>query len=233
MNRFVKILITLIVAIVITLVILWGMLPTLVSRELSKQAGVPVSMETFKLSFSDINIEALNVANPPLYTLPKALSVGTTQIVAPLSTYFDPEITIDYLSLDTIYLGLEFDSKNSKRGNWGFIMGNLGGEDPNTPSKSVMIKKLILTNLSIELAYKDGSAPTRKLQKIKRIELNNVSSEGGIPSSVVMKIVMREALHDIFSKEGIQNMLQEALKPVTPSGAAGNLFKGLFSDLFN
>lgn len=229
MSRLLKILIAVLITLFIALLIVWTMLPILVSKELSKQAQVPVSMEALQISSSSIHINKLKVGNPPSYTLPKALTVNTIQINAPLSRYFDPQITLDRLVLDDIYVGLEFDSKNSKQGNWSTIMGHLNGEEPQNSQKNVLIKKLILTNLSIELAYRDGSAPPKKLQKISRIELDNVSSEGGIPSSVIMKIVMREALHNIFSKEGLQNMIQDAIQNRTPSGA-GNLFKGLFSD---
>ena len=229
MSRLLKILIALLITLFIALVIIWTMLPVLVSKELSKQAKVPISMDALQLSLSNIHIEKLKVGNPPFYTLPKALTVDTIEITAPLSRYFDPQITLDRLTLDNIYVGLEFDSKNSKQGNWSTIMGHLNGSDPQNTSKNVLIKKLILTNLSIELAYKDASSPPKKLQKITRIELDHVSSEGGIPSSVIMKIVMREALHNIFSKEGLQNMIQDAIQNRTPSGA-GALFKGLFSD---
>ncbi|MBP9841330.1 MAG: hypothetical protein KBC64_02760 [Simkaniaceae bacterium] len=229
MSRCLKILITLVIALILAFFILWSLLPTLVSKELSKQAGVPITMETFQLSSSLIHIDNLNVKNPPMYTLPKALSVATIDIYAPFSRFFAPKIILDKLELDTIYVGIEFDSKNSKQGNWTTIMNHLGGDDPKKGQKEVIIKKLILTNLSIELAYRDGSAPPKKLQKIKRIELDNVSSEGGIPSSVVMKIIMREALHNIFSKEGIQNMIQDSLKQNLPTGPS-NLFKGFFGN---
>ena len=53
----------------------------------------------------------------------------------------------------------------------------------------------------------------RKLKPIKRLELNNISSEGGIPTAQIMDIIMSEMLRNVFSKEGLQNMLEGILSP--------------------
>ncbi len=70
----------------------------------------------------------------------------------------------------------------------------------------------------------DGRRP------IERIELTNISSEGGVPTSQIMNIVMHETLRNIFSKEGLQNMLDGVLNPGDSGGGVMNTLKGLFSD---
>ena len=143
------------------------------------------------------------------------------------------------MTMDDVYIGLEFDSPNNKNGNWTTIMNNMSKstkEDSDQAkakgeTTSVLIKRLVITDLQIELAYKTGGKPNRKLRPIDRIELTNISSEGGIPTAQIMNIIMQETLRNIFSKEGLQNMLDGILNPQDSGGGVMNTLKGLFSDL--
>lgn len=140
--------------------------------------------------------------------------------------------------LADVYIGLEFDSPRSKRGNWTTIMNNVSKNTRSEQQKAkakgkstkVLIKRLIITDLKIELAYKTGGRANRKLRTIDRIELTDISSEGGIPTGQIMNIVMQETLRNIFSKEGLQNMLEEVLKPSGSDRNTIETLKGLFSD---
>ena len=46
-----------------------------------------------------------------------------------------------------------------------------------------------------------------------------------------MNIIMQETLRNIFSKEGLQNMLDGIMNPSDSGGGVMNTLKGLFSDL--
>ena len=134
-----------------------------------------------------------------------------------MTHFFNKEIVIPTMTLDDMYLALEFEAPKSKKGNWTTIMQNLSDSSgPSEKSKdddrSVLIKHLILTNVDVDLAYK-STGQVRKLKPIARIDLYNISSKGGIPTAQIMNIVMSEVLRNIFSAENLQNMLQDIIKP--------------------
>ena len=221
-------------------VLAWNMLPTIVSHKLSKTAGVSVSIADIHFSSSKIKADNIRVGNPEGYDkTPRALSVDTFKLDVPLSHFFDDHIVINEMLLDDVYVGLEFDSPRSKNGNWTTIMDNVSkntsSEEKEAKDKgettTVLIKKLIITDLNIELAYKTGDNANRKLRPIERIELTNISSEGGVPTSQIMNIVMQETLRNIFSKEGLQNMLEGVMNPSDKGKGAIDPLKGLFSNV--
>lgn len=230
MKKLIKIFIGLVVLVFIALLVVWGTLPHLVSSKLSEKAKVPISIEGIQFTPSKISLSKIKVGNPPAYNIvPRALSVNKTKIIAPFTHFFKKKILIEELTMDDIYIGLEFDSKNSKNGNWTLIMNNLNSEANKKDKKEtdVLIKKTLLRNLIIEIAYKD-TGKKQRLKPIDKIELNNISSSGGIPSSQIMSIVMDQALRNIFSKEGIQNMLQDALSPNDGSHSFMDSLKSIF-----
>jgi hypothetical protein len=228
-----------IVVIVLGVILVWNMLPTIVSHKLSKQAGVSVTIGDIQVTTSSIELDSIRVGNPPKYQkTPRALSVRQLDINVPLTRFFDDNIVIEEMKMDDVYVGLEFDSQKSKNGNWTTIMKTMSESTSTEKDKAkakgksttILIKKLIITDLQIELAYTTGGQANRTLRPIDRIELTNISSEGGLPTAQIMDIVMRETLRNIFSKEGLQNMLEGVLDPGSSDGGVMNSLKGLFSE---
>jgi len=240
MKKALIIIFGLIVVLCLAAVLVWNMFPTILSHKLSKRAGVSVTISDIRLSPDKIKVDGIRVGNPSGYSkTPRALSVDDVVVNVPLTRFLDNKIVIDEMTMDDIYIGLEFDSPNSKNGNWTTIMNNMSKSTKDDSDKakekgettSVLIKRLVITDLQIELAYKTGGKPNRKLRPIDRIELTNISSEGGIHTAQIMNIIMQETLRNIFSKEGLQNMLDGVLNPQDSGGGVMNTLKGLFSDL--
>lgn len=209
----------------------WNMVPSWITSKLSKEAGVTVTIGDIGATFDKINVRRFYMGNPPGRILSKAMTIQKIEIDAPLSRYFDNNITIDKVDAKNIYIGIEFDKKGSSNGNWTTIMGNIkrnaledGGE-----KKTVLIRKLVLHNITIDLAYTNERGKVKRLKPIGRIELNNVSSEGGIPSSVIMDIMIQQMLDKIFSIENLQNMIQGVLKGIDSDGKLAPL-QGLFGE---
>ncbi len=230
----------LIIVLCLAAILAWNMFPTIVSHKLSKRAGVSVTISDIRISPSNLKVDGIRIGNPLGYSkTPRALSADHTTISVPLTRFFDKRIVIDEMTMDDVYIGLEFDSPNSKKGNWTTIMNNMSKSTKEDSDKaktkgettSVLIKRLVITDLQIELAYKTGGRANRKLRPISRIELTNISSEGGIPTAQIMHIIMEETLRNIFSKEGLQNMLEGILNPSDSGGNAIDTLRGLFSDL--
>ncbi len=240
MKKALIIIFGIIVVLILGGILVWNMLPTIVSHKLSKQAGVSVTIGGIQVSPSTVRVDSIRVGNPSEYKkTSRALSVKELGINVPLTRFFDDNIVIDEMTIDDVYVGLEFDSPKSKNGNWTIIMDNISKSASDEKDKakkagkstSVLIKKLIITDLKIELAYKTGGKLTQKLRPIGWIELTNISSEGGIPTSQIMNIVMQETLRNIFSTEGLQNMLEGVLDPSGSGEGVMDSIKGLFSDV--
>lgn len=237
MRRFLIIFFSTLIAILLIAIIGWTALPSWVSSALSKQAKVNVSIKAIRLLSPGVEVEELRIDNPKGSILPHALHIQTTRINTPLTRFFDNHIVIDSMTLNDVYLSLEFESQNSTRGNWSTIMQNLKQSNRLEKAKagkkgkttSVLIKKLIITNLNIDLVYQKGDRRVRKLKPIKRLELTNVSSEGGLPTAQIMDIILSEMLRNVFSTEGLKNMLEGVLSPGGGTESIEGSIKGLFS----
>jgi uncharacterized protein involved in outer membrane biogenesis len=244
MKRFILSLLGIIVLLVIggfiVLALSWSSLPDIIANKLSSKMKVSVEIEDIQWGWNAIDIQKIEIGNPTGSILPKAFSAEDIVFQAPISNYLKRNIVIDEVDLKNVYVGLEFDSKKSKKGNWTTIIGNLQGEAPkkseNTstsktekPGRTVLIKKLILTNISVALVYRQGGGQVQNLPPIKRIELDNISSEEGLPTEQISNIIFQQMLKQIFSIEGLQNMLQDLLPPSSPVQKGLNMFKNFFN----
>jgi len=229
-GKFIKYLIVLIVILFIAVIVVWGFLPNILSTQLTKKAGVPVHISSLQILPGKIALEDFTIGTPPKSVLPKSLSVEKTRIFAPITGYLKDNIVIDTITMDDIYLGIELEKKGSSKSNWSYIMAHLNQgkkEDESKSKTTVLIKKVILTDLDIEMAYRDQKGKIQKLKPIKRLELTNISSEGGIPSAQITHIILQEALRQVFSLEGLQNLIQDA---INPDGGVLDSFKGIFGE---
>ncbi len=238
MRKFLIIAGSVLVGFILIFMIGWNAIPSWISSALAKRARVSVSIGSLNLLSPGFEVTKIRIGNPPGSILPQALEVNTLAVNTPLSRFLDDHIVIDSMTLDNVYLSLEFEAPKSTQGNWSTIMHNLKestAREKTTAateekSTSVLIKKLVITNLNIDLVYRKQDQRVRKLKPIKRIELTNISSEGGIPTAQIMDIVMSEMLRNVFSQEGLKNMLDGVLSPPSkPGGGAVDGLKGLFS----
>lgn len=218
-----------IVVLVVCLFLAWSRIPDLVAGHLSKRLKVPVSIEEVQITKESIDIHNLEIGNPRGYTLPKAFSAHNILIQAPLMRYLDEKIIIDAITVNTVYLGAEFDKPGSKNGNWTTLMQNF--KNSTTPpkeskkGKTVLIKKLILTDIDVDLAYKSGSIPVKRLKPIPKIEFTNVTSEKGIPSEQITNLIIEQALRAIFDQENIGNMIEGFM--ISPEQGVQNMLSPL------
>ena len=192
---------------------------------------VSVEIDDIDLSMNSIEIEKVEIGNPKNSILPKAFSCEVIDIFAPLMNYFDNNIVIDMIKIDDIYLGLEFEAPGKTQGNWTTIMGNFkASESPSKSTKTVLIKKLILSNIRMDLAYRTGDRKIQKLAPIDHLEFNNISSEGGIPTEQITNIIFKQMLKSVFDKANLKNMLEGVLDP---QGSTWDKMVEPFKDLFN
>lgn len=239
-----------IAAVCIAAFIAWSRAPDILANNLSKKLGVAVEIEDISLGMSNITIDNFEIGNVPNGILPKAFSVETIDIQAPLTRYLKDQIVIDTIQLDNVYLGLEFDSATSTKGNWTRIMSNLQDSttsDENAPSskkrkrkseqqpantapktgKSLLIRELVINNISVDLVYVQGDGRIKKLPMIKQIVLRNINSEEGFPMDQLMNSVLGQMLQQVFIQQNLKNMIQELVPRAQDLNNLLDPFKGL------
>ncbi|MCH9612484.1 MAG: hypothetical protein S4CHLAM102_09750 [Chlamydiia bacterium] len=241
---FKKLIFVIVVLIVINIVagfIVYLNLTGIFSHQLTKRFGVKTTIEKVALRPSQIDIKDLKVSNPPQSkSLPYALTVNETFIDAPFTNYFKKEVVIDEVDIDSPHIYIEMYNPQNTQANWTIILHNMRNQDRSNDAssrvdkedkkngRSALIKLLTIRNIQITI-QQYGKAP-KELRPISKIELRNVSSETGIPSREITRIIVQRMLSEVFSLRNITNTLLQA--PLnTPEDAVkttGNLFKGLF-----
>ncbi|MCI5052264.1 MAG: hypothetical protein MRY21_03885 [Simkaniaceae bacterium] len=230
MRKVIYIVLGIFVVLVVALFIVYTQLARIVSSELTKRAGVEVSMSRIYLTPNRISVSDFFVGNPPKTILPQALKIRSIHVDAPLGEYTKDNIVIEEISLHDVYVGLDFPGSRYKNSNWERITDNLKRNNDSEPSKNgketeVLIKKLVLYNVEVQIAMEGNQKKVRTLKPFKKIEFTNVTSSGGIPSSQIMNLVMKEALREFLSPDNLQKMLRDAVDP-----NSGGPFKSLFSE---
>lgn len=212
--KFMRVLIITVIIAAIGLFIAWKAVPGVASSSLSKQMQVEVKIDKMHLSPNSLGIENIFVGNPQGYQLPKAFSCGSIHVAAPLLNYIKDPIIIDEITIDQVYFALELTPQQGALSNWSKILSNMpkASSKEKTQEKEtkkgtkVLIKKIVLTNITPEMILVTGKS--QKMPKIDRLELNNVSSEDGVPIEPIAALILEK----IYGKDQIQNLLNGALQ---------------------
>jgi len=240
-------LVVLILAAVVVGFIFWSRVPDMVASHLSSKLRVPVEIDSFGIHWGEIDAKKIQIGNPPQSILARAFACKEINVLCPFRNYFDKKVVINEIDLKDIYLGLEFDSPSGTTGNWTRIMSNLNqsmGNQTTTGSgkkkkkgqlveskpaeRSVLIHRIVLTNIDVDVVYKtDGKI--KRLPRIDRMELTEISSEGGFPMDQILNSVLGEMLKQIFIKENLKNMMKEFLDTPSPVQQYLAPFKGFFN----
>lgn len=240
MKTFVKsalgLVVLLFIGALILLFIMWSRVPDIVAGSLSKKLKVVVEIGDIDLSLRSIDIEKLEIGNPRGYALPRAFAVDRIGIEAPLTRYIHNDIVIDEITLDNVYLGLEFDSPKGAEGNWTTIMHNAKAAQSSSGkgNKTVLIHRIVLNNIQTDLLYRNQGGKVRRLPVIKRMELNEISSEGGGLSDQLMNSALGEMIKQVFIQQNLKDILDNVLSPGqgnNPVNQAIKQFRGLFNTI--
>ena len=213
-----RILLALVLVVLIGLAFLWIKVPDLVAKQLSKQMQVEVKIGDIALSAHSIGVKNLEIGNPKNSILPKAYSAGSIEVKASLSNYLKDPIVIDELQINQIYVGLEFASPISPSGNWSTILENMKKSAPVSKKKearSVLIKKLILTDIRSDLIFTQQGGKVQNLLPIDRLELNNVSSEAGVSLDQIARVILEQTLNALLKKQSLQSMIENVIQSPT------------------
>lgn len=191
----------------------WKKAPDFIASKLSDKMQVEVKIQDIGLSTNEVKVQKVEIANPAGSTLPKAFTVDTVQVDAPLTNYVKDQIVIDQVALNNIYISLELASANGMAGNWGKIIDNIkqtsGPQETKAENnKSILIKKLVLTNINVDLVNGLLGGKVQKLDPIPRLEFENVSSVSGVPLEQVISLIVTAVL----KQENVGNFIEKAIE---------------------
>ena len=227
-SSFLKWLSIVLIALVMVGFFAWSFVPGMISRGLSKKMGVPVTITSIGITPWSITASNFIIYNPRGSLMSKALVVKSTKIKAPITRYFKDAIVIDQVDLNNVFLGLEFNKPLSRDGNWTTIMSRYksasrAASKKGKKEKPVLIKRLIIRNMDIWIAFRDNpSAGAKQLKGIKYMEFKNVSSKSGLPIDEITQQVIGAMLLEVFQREGVQNMLEGIIQ-----GDPGSILQGI------
>lgn len=180
----------------------------ILAQIISRKAHLPVTIKKVNYGKDSFVIHELQLANPKEARLPTALKIETIQIDAPYRQYFEDPIVIDQIQVNNSYVNIQIYNKDQTEGNWHTIIQYMS-EDRNSPlsvERPALIKKLVLTNIQIDLILADGSM--HHLSPIQRLEFDNVSSERGIPIEEISEIIVQKMMGQIFIEKGLKAIIE-------------------------
>ena len=212
--KVLRVLIIVAIVLIIGLFFAWKSAPALISSSLSKKMKVDVKIQAIDLSTDEVSVHKIEIGNPKGSQLPTAFSAKSINVHAPLSAYIKDPIVIDEISVDKVYVSLEIATPTSPAGNWVTLMDNLKKSSPKetTSGKSILIKKLILSDISAELVTALNVAGAKKLGKIKRLEFRDVSSESGVSADQIISVILEKTLTSILKENDLENVIEETIE---------------------
>ncbi|QVL57220.1 MAG: hypothetical protein KFB93_07510 [Simkaniaceae bacterium] len=191
----------------------------ILAQIISHKTQVPVTIKKVEFYKESFSIQELQMSNPKEARLPTALKVESIEIDSPYRQYFEDPILIDQILVNNVYVNIQIYDKAQTKGNWHTIMDNMA-EEHNSPlsiERSALIKKLILTNIQVDLILSDGSM--HHLSPINRLEFNNINSDKGIPIQEISEIIVQKMMNSIFLEKGLKAIIEapiDIIKGVLP-----------------
>ena len=191
----------------------------ILARIIFHKTMTPVTIENVDFNPQSFVIGGLLIANPKEAQLPTALKVQKITVDAPYKNYIKDPIVINQVLMNNIYLNIQLYTKDQTKGNWQTIMENMAVDHDSLFSieREAIIKKLILTNIKIDLILSDGKV--YHLSPIQRLEFDNITSDKGIPTQEISEIIVQKMMQQIFLEKGLKSILDapaNVIKGVVP-----------------
>ncbi|MFZ4772601.1 MAG: hypothetical protein ACOYK9_01245 [Chlamydiia bacterium] len=204
MKHFFLTLLSLLLLLVIGSYLLFTFRVHVINSSLSTSFSVPVRISALDFSKKLVSIKNLEIYNPPKSIAPKALSMKSIQIHAPLRRYFEVNTDIHSVEINDIEVEIEFYDQQEKEMNWNSILGS-SWESTNTPIDAdaavVTIRTFTINNLKVTLRTPNQEPRIFYVQG--PVTYKNLNSRRGIPGTVIADMIVRITLMEVFSIEGL------------------------------
>jgi len=208
---------------------------------LSQAMNVTVEIEAIDIAKNGAVIRGLKMKNPPGCTLQHALTVHRIDILLDwmklmqaLVSFKKSKIVIDSITADSLLMGIELFTTTGSVSNWSRIVEAVSQPSDTPSSIEVMIKKLVMTNIKLEVKYHNFVRATLNPAPIKRIELKNIGGEENVGMKQLFLIISKVLLNQAASTLNLKMLIPEFFLqrfipiPLFQVEEAGQLIKKLF-----
>lgn len=223
MRRFLLFFLLILATLSIVALLAWTNKKTLLTHYLSNQLHTSVSIQSFDVGKTEIELSQIHITNPRPSKTPTAFTADNLLIQASVSEILSTPLIIEEIDIDQIFVGIEFYNQTGDDNNWSRMLGDQKKEVKN--SRPYLIRTLILRNLTVELTKADGQ--TKRYPVIQKMEFHNISNETGFPIEEIQKAIFKLMLQDLFKQLNLGDLFQ-GLLPNVPANSPLKLIPGLF-----
>lgn len=229
MRKFLALLGVFIFAMGTLLSLSWIYKEQVIARFLSHQLKVPVTLDSLIVRPKEINASELWIGTPKHSKTPTSFQADIIHVKTSFSELISSPLIIDTISLDKVFVGIEFYSKGQSAlslqasntltkgpsllkhfgSNWSYMLASDQPKKKN--KKDYLIRTLILKNLTVQVTPVSGKHTV--YPTIPRIELHNISSETGFPIQEIEKAIFHLVLQHLFDKLDIKEILDTLPAP--------------------
>ena len=195
----------LILILLASILFLWGEKTSVVAHFLSRQLNVPVAIHQLEIGSRRAAIDRLWIGNPRGSRTSTSFSAETMTLDSTLDQILGNPLIIDEIDMADIFVGIEFYDASGTDSNWSRIL-DVEHIKKNKASKDYLIRRLVLTNLTVQVTKADGSF--KRYPTIPRMEFHNISSETGFPISEIEKAIFDLVMKDLFRKLQLDQLLR-------------------------
>lgn len=185
------------------IVFLWLVKAPVISLYMSHALRLPVSMDWISMGTRKMLIHDFAIANPRGFSDRAALKAQKTWVDYKLDTFSHRPFTLDSIVMQNVVLEVEVLNASGSDNNWTVLSDRMKAPSPR--SKGVLVRKLILENVTILVTGDLSMGPIHR--EIDRLEFDNISSDNGFPTEAFV--------HQIFGGAGIDGYIQDAFNPGT------------------
>ncbi len=189
------------------LITLWALKVPLMSAYLSNRLGVPVSMLGVKIRPSYTSITRFRVANPRSAKTKTAFASKKIRADYAIKELFGSPSTVDQITLNDVFLSIEFYNPLGTVNNWTEIAKNMPKQEKKKKGKGYLIRKLVINDLLVEIHGMGLGGLLGKVEtkRIPRLEFTNISSEEGFPTE--------QLIQAIFGRTGLDKYIKDLFSP--------------------
>jgi len=207
MRKFSTFLAFFLLAIFAAVVITWKNRENILAHFLSKQLHAPVAIHSLNIDNASAEMTHLWIGNPMHSKTATAFAAEALKTVARLDQLLSNPLTIENITIDNIFVGIEFYDQKGEDNNWSRILHE---DTIKNNTRDYLIQTLTLRNLVVELTQADGKI--KRYPEIQEIEFHNITSETGFPIEEIEKAIFDLLMQNLFKKL----QLNELIKTIVP-----------------
>ncbi len=192
------------------IIFIWLVKANVFAFYLSHKIRVPVSIGWLNTAPTHAHLRDFRIDNLRQFQNRSAFHVHDVKMLYQWNHLLANPLVIDLLHMQDVLLDIELLNASGSENNWTMMSDRM---KPSKGKKQVVIRKLILDNLTIEILGSSliGGAIRRQ---VDHLEFENISSQKGFPTE--------QLIHEVFGGAGVEGYIQNAFNP-------GELIEGVIS----